>query len=169
MEELETVVREESKQEAEPSGTQIYINVLKVRGHKGHNRIVLAMSIRETSEGVRIMWLYPLYHTKSAIIESKSWEKTCNIFPPHISKKVTVFKWLYFSRCFELYLIDHHVENLYGIAQMHCMRLSAWGTSCFWYHSFTSNCLFLIWLHASCCKSCELTKMTANNLVYRAV
>lgn len=55
MEELETVVREESKQEAEPSGIQLYTHVLKVRGHKGHNRLVLAMSIRETFEGVRIM------------------------------------------------------------------------------------------------------------------
>lgn len=48
MEELETVVREESKQEAEPSGTQIHTHVLKVRGHEGHSRLVLAMSIRET-------------------------------------------------------------------------------------------------------------------------
>lgn len=114
------------------------------------------------------MWLYTLCHTKSAIIESKSWEKSCNFFPLRYQKKMTVLKWLSFSRCFELYLIDHHVENLYGIAQKHCVRISALGTSWFWYHSFTSNCLFLIWLHASCFKSCKLTRITANNLVYRA-
>lgn len=34
---------------------------------------------------------------------------------------------------------------------------------------FHSNCLFLIWLHASCFKSCKLTRMTANNSVYRAI
>lgn len=48
MEELQTVVREESKREVEPSETQIYTLVLKVRGQKGHNRLVLAVSIRET-------------------------------------------------------------------------------------------------------------------------
>lgn len=48
MEELQIVVREE--QEVEPSETQIHTHTLKVRGHKGQSRLVLAVSIRETFE-----------------------------------------------------------------------------------------------------------------------
>lgn len=60
-------------------------------------------------------------------------------FPSDTKKSDSVFKQASFSRCFDLYLIDHHVENLYGIAQKHGVTLSASGTSWFWYHSFTAT------------------------------
>lgn len=142
----------------------------KVMGHKRQNRVALTVSVKET--GVRIRWLPPLYHVKSAILESRRLRKELyELFSSDNKKSDSVFKWASFCRCFELYLIGHLtvVENLYSIAQKHCVRLSTLRTSCFWYHSFTATALFLIWLHASCFKNCKLTRMTANKLVYIAV
>lgn len=171
MEELLTVVREESKQIVEPWETHRYTHThKKMRGHKGQNGLTLANSLKKLHKGVRIRWLSPPVSCKICNTWVQEAEKEVEIvyFSSDIKRSDSVFKPASFSRCFELYLIDHLtvVENLYSIAQKHCVRLSTLRTSCFWYHSFTATALFLIWLHASCFKNCKLTRMTANKLVY---